>query len=147
MEAPLSRDGLTQMRLGVQKLWLAVVLQALAEQDPANVILQGVVANKGMTHAETLAIRRGKVAEDARLFIASADFDMYCRLAGVSPALARGLTPAEARDAQHRLQDALTQYAWEADDIDEGDSIDGEKANETRVHMLEVRSGFAEEAA
>jgi|SRR5579883_2659516 len=69
---------------GEELLWLTVVLLALAEQDERN-----ISKSYGGQRVEA-------IAEQARRFCASADFDGCCRAAGVAPHLFRSLTPEKA---------------------------------------------------
>lgn len=83
--------------LPAQKLWLSVVLQALAERDPANVVTK----NRGK---EGTRRKQEKLAKEAEEFVNSEEFAVYCRAAGIQAKFARSLTPQEAAAALERLR-------------------------------------------
>lgn len=81
-----------------QLLWLAVVLQAISEQNPAFVL----------TNLKFSQRERGKqrMALKAQAFVASEDFDAICDLANLPTEYLRSITPQQAHDALTKLQQA-----------------------------------------
>jgi len=95
--APLIQRGMT----GPQKVWLMVVLQAVAEQDPKFVMSDA--------HRQYRQKRRERAAREAKTYLGSPDFEYVCELAGIDPSFARSLTPEKANDALNTLAGTLGQ--------------------------------------
>jgi hypothetical protein len=84
---------------GLQRLWVCVVLQAVAEQDEKYVVTE---LGAGRTVARFL--KKKSLARETRDFVASPEFERVCNLAGLPVDDMRRLSPDEAAQAFFRFQ-------------------------------------------
>jgi hypothetical protein len=81
---------------GEQKMWAAVLLQAIAEQDTRFVTLEGVPKHRAQRKKEQLA-------REAQEFVASPQFDEIANLAGLPADKLRTVAPERAAQAFREL--------------------------------------------
>jgi len=78
-----------------RKLWLCIVLQDVAEQDPANVLYGG----NGLYRQAN----RERLAKEAKEWLETEDFADACDRAGIEPEAAKALDPERAQDGLNFL--------------------------------------------
>lgn len=93
---PTRHQSLKTTRISpARKLWLCVVLQAVAEQDSKNVLDDDNSARHGYN--------REHLAATARAYLGTADFEECCELADIDVEVAREVSPECARSALSAL--------------------------------------------